>query len=117
MPPVSSEEREKNPGALHNALVPAKLMALCISCTCSGKVSHMSESSARPTRQLILPPNFAVIHADIPPSPDNTSGEANSADYTSPGTHPSNDEGFEPDLDNASEAVKRNASGSREVTI
>lgn len=88
-----------------------------MSCKLLGKASDFSESSADSQDSSFRRPKLAIMYADIPPSPDNTSGASNSAEYSSPGTHPSNDEGFEPDLDNASEAAKQDASGPTEVTI
>lgn len=60
----------------------------------------------------------AVCCAEVPPSPDATSGKSNDADYNSPGTHPSSNknDSYKPDMDNASEAVTKKASRAREVS-
>ncbi len=46
----------------------------------------------------------------MPPSPDETFAKANQSDYSSPGQHPAQDKkNLEPDMDNASQAVKQQA--------
>jgi len=46
----------------------------------------------------------------VPPSPDETFAKANQSDYSSPGQHPAQDKkNLEPDMDNASQAVKQQA--------